>query len=227
VHRATSVSPGTGVWGGDPACIPARPLVFTCPVRGEPLNRAERTLRCVSRHLFDVAHEGYVNLLLAQHRGSKDPGYSKEMIAGRRDFFDAGHYEPLADGIAELIAAYLPVSSVDRVVIDAESGRAVSAHTCRALRTRSGRQIRLAIQVDLSPFARSVRPTSTKMSSVVRAHMTRSQPASSASNRTRSARPSHPMSVTRTPGNLSSSRRTSGPSPRTQVANMGVVTYAQ
>jgi len=96
--------------------------VFACPVCDAPLNRVESTLRCDNGHPFDVAREGYVNLLLAQHRRSKDPGYSKAMIAGRRDFFEAGYYLPLADGIAELIAAYLPAPGAVRVVIDAGCG---------------------------------------------------------------------------------------------------------
>jgi 23S rRNA (guanine745-N1)-methyltransferase len=98
------------------------PPVFACPVCDTSLSRDESTLRCGNGHPFDVAREGYVNLLLAQHRRSKDPGYSKEMIAGRRDFFAAGHYERLADGIAELITAYLPAPGAAQVVIDAGCG---------------------------------------------------------------------------------------------------------
>jgi 23S rRNA (guanine745-N1)-methyltransferase len=105
--------------------------VFACPVCGQPLQRFGRIFRCVNGHAFDVAREGYVNLLLAQYRRSKDPGYSKEMIAGRRDFFDAGHYQPLADGIAELVDAYLP--GVDEpVVLDAGCGEGYYLRRLRA-----------------------------------------------------------------------------------------------
>lgn len=95
--------------------------VFACPVCQDPLPRANGGYRCANGHLFDVAREGYVNLLLAQHRSSKDPGYNKEMIAGRRDFFDAGHYQELADGVAEVVASYLPAAG-ERVVVDAGCG---------------------------------------------------------------------------------------------------------
>ncbi|WP_125778344.1 putative RNA methyltransferase [Antribacter gilvus] len=94
--------------------------VFRCPACEEPLPRQGPGYRCSEGHAYDVAKEGYVNLLLAQHRSSKDPGYSKEMIAGRRDFFDAGHYEPLADGVAEVVAGYLPEGSA--TVLDAGCG---------------------------------------------------------------------------------------------------------
>lgn len=95
--------------------------VFACPVCQDPLPRADGGFRCANGHLFDVAREGYVNLLLAQHRSSKDPGYNKEMIAGRRDFFDAGHYQELADGVAEVVASYLP-DARERIVVDAGCG---------------------------------------------------------------------------------------------------------
>jgi 23S rRNA (guanine745-N1)-methyltransferase len=112
--------------------------VFSCPVCGEPLPRADRTYQCVNGHPFDIAREGYINLLLPQHRRSKDPGYSKEMIAGRRDFFDAGHYEPVADGIAELVSAYLPAGASDPMVVDAGCGEGYYVRQLRALLARDG-----------------------------------------------------------------------------------------
>jgi 23S rRNA (guanine745-N1)-methyltransferase len=87
---------------------------------------------CSNGHRFDVAREGYVNLLLAQYRRSKDPGYSKEMIAGRRAFFDAGHYAPLADGIGSCIRSVLQVGP-DRVVVDAGCGEGYYLRRLRRL----------------------------------------------------------------------------------------------
>lgn len=95
--------------------------VLACPVCGLPLNRHEATFTCANRHVFDVAREGYVNLLLAQHRHSKDPGYNREMIAARRDFFDRGHYQQLADEMAAIIGGYLPEQG-HSVVLDAGCG---------------------------------------------------------------------------------------------------------
>lgn len=98
--------------------------LFACPMCGLALVADDREFRCESLHHFDVAKEGYVNLLLAQHRQSKDPGYSKVMIASRRDFFDAGHYEPLANQLGELVAQYLSDAAGrdDKVVLDAGCG---------------------------------------------------------------------------------------------------------
>ncbi|MGL5866575.1 MAG: putative RNA methyltransferase [Dermatophilaceae bacterium] len=96
-------------------------IVFACPVCQGPLPRATGGYRCANGHQFDGAREGYVNLLLAHLRNSKDPGYTTEMIAARRDFFDAGYYEKLADRVAELVTFYLPETG-ERLVVDAGCG---------------------------------------------------------------------------------------------------------
>ena len=88
----------------------------------QPLIRDARAARCGSGHSFDVAREGYVNLLLPQQRHSRDPGYSQAMIAGRREFFGTGHYERLADEIAGLVRSCLPPPGTSPVVIDAGCG---------------------------------------------------------------------------------------------------------
>ena len=118
--------------------------VFTCPACAEPLTRSGSVSACPEGHSYDVAREGYVNLLLAQHRHSRDPGYSKEMIAGRRDFFDAGHYQPLADDVARLVLDHLP----DRpaaVVLDAGCGEGYYLRRLRRLadHDETGRSARL------------------------------------------------------------------------------------
>ncbi|GAC22163.1 23S rRNA (guanine745-N1)-methyltransferase [Paraglaciecola arctica BSs20135] len=54
-----------------------------------------------------MAKEGYVNLLLAQHKNSKQPGDNKQMVNGRRAFLEQGHYQPLADAISEIFKRHL------------------------------------------------------------------------------------------------------------------------
>jgi 23S rRNA (guanine745-N1)-methyltransferase len=120
--------------------------IFCCPACGAGLERDGQVLRCENGHAFDVARRGYVNLLLAQHRRSADPGYSKAMITSRHEFFAAGHYHRLADGIADLIIAYLPEAAGPaevrgrveagtdaRVVLDAGCGE---GYYLRCLRER-------------------------------------------------------------------------------------------
>ncbi|WP_434742836.1 putative RNA methyltransferase [Micromonospora sp. SH-82] len=72
-----------------------------CPVCAEPLTEVTagtaRMLRCPSRHSFDVARQGYVNLLTGR---APHVGDTSEMVAARDDFLAAGHYEPLSAALA-------------------------------------------------------------------------------------------------------------------------------
>ncbi len=111
--------------------LPGLADVYCCPACGEAFGQAGRVLRCPSGHSFDQAAEGYVNLLLAQHRRSADPGYSREMIAGRREFFAAGHYHQLADEIAGLVTRCLP-RAAGPVVLDAGCGEGFYLRRIRA-----------------------------------------------------------------------------------------------
>jgi 23S rRNA (guanine745-N1)-methyltransferase len=55
-----------------------------------------------------MAKEGYVNLLPVQHKRSRDPGDSAEMMQARRAFLDAGHYQPLRETVAQRLNDILP-----------------------------------------------------------------------------------------------------------------------
>lgn len=72
---------------------------LACPLDGLPLQPAGAAWRCASGHSFDVAREGYVHLLPVQNKRSRDPGDSKEMVAARRRFLNAGHYQPIAQAV--------------------------------------------------------------------------------------------------------------------------------
>ncbi len=111
------------------------PPVFACPVCGEGLPPAPGSYVCVNGHRFDVAREGYVNLL-AQHRRSKESGDSKEIIAGRRDFFDAGYYAPLADCVADYVRSF--AAGPDRVMVDAGCGEGYFLRRVRRLLNQYG-----------------------------------------------------------------------------------------
>lgn len=86
-------------------------MPFSCPLCHAPLSRHERAFICPQRHQFDIAKEGYVNLLPVQHKRSRDPGDNAEMMQARRAFLDAGHYQPLRDKICSLFEETLPVDA--------------------------------------------------------------------------------------------------------------------
>lgn len=110
---------------------PALAAALRCPVCGGPLLLVGRSLRCPKAHSFDLAREGYVNLLAIQKKHAADPGDGKEMVRACRAFLEAGHYAPLMQGLAELCAA-LPhdhlvdagcgEGSYDRYLYDALGG---------------------------------------------------------------------------------------------------------
>lgn len=76
---------------------------LACPMDGLPLAAHTSALRCGNGHSFDRAREGYWNLLVAQHKASRDPGDGKEMVAARRRFLEAGHFAPIAAAVFEQI----------------------------------------------------------------------------------------------------------------------------
>lgn len=81
---------------------------LACPLDGAPLTRGAAGWQCPAGHSYDSAAQGYVNLLPVQHKRSRDPGDSKEMVAARRRFLEAGHYRPIAELAASAVLADLP-----------------------------------------------------------------------------------------------------------------------
>lgn len=76
--------------------------LFICPLCQSLLQPAIDTWRCdgslhpkQTAHPFDVARQGYVNLLPVQQKKSKAPGDSRASIEARKRFLNAGHYQPL------------------------------------------------------------------------------------------------------------------------------------
>ena len=82
---------------------------LACPLDGARLQHIGSTWRCTAGHSFDIASQGYANLLPVQNKRSLDPGDSKEMVAARRRFLNAGHYEPIAAATSR--AALLDLAS--------------------------------------------------------------------------------------------------------------------
>lgn len=87
-------------------------LNLSCPLDGAALYRDGAAWRCDSGHSFDVAQQGYTHLLPVQKKRSRDPGDSKEMVAARRRFLNAGHYGPVAGVVARLTLADLPMNQI-------------------------------------------------------------------------------------------------------------------
>ena len=102
-------------------------MTFCCPLCHAPLAHADKSYACPQGHRFDMAKEGYVNLLPVQHKRSRDPGDSAEMMQARRAFLDAGHYQPLRDAVAGKLAALLPDGATSLLDIGCGEGYYTSA----------------------------------------------------------------------------------------------------
>lgn len=88
--------------------------LFTCPLCHSPIQPAPDTWRCDGSlnpkqtvHTFDVARQGYVNLLPVQQKKSKAPGDSQASIEARKRFLNAGHYQPLQALVGQQMQALL------------------------------------------------------------------------------------------------------------------------
>ena len=94
---------------------------LACPLDGTPLHCTGSAWRCASGHSFDIASQGYTNLLPVQHKRSRDPGDSKEMVAARRRFLTAGFYQPIATAVSRAALAGL-TSNASISCLDAGCG---------------------------------------------------------------------------------------------------------
>ncbi len=79
--------------------------LLRCPVCGADVSLINRTLKCEDNHCFDLAKEGYANLLLSGKSGD-NTGDNKEMARSRRDFLNCGYYSVLADAVGECVKKY-------------------------------------------------------------------------------------------------------------------------
>ena len=77
--------------------------MLICPVCGKPLSFADKIAVCEMNHRFDIAREGYVNLLRSSKSGDKI-GDDKLAARSRRDFLNKGYYALLKNALAELFA---------------------------------------------------------------------------------------------------------------------------
>lgn len=97
-------------------------MEFTCPVCGERLLRQEKVFLCPKGHSYDRAKEGYVHLLPPNRMHSKAPGDTKEMVAARRAFLEAGYYAPFRDALKALCLEAVKRAPSPALFLDAGCG---------------------------------------------------------------------------------------------------------
>src|ERR1700730_10081044 len=91
--------------------------LLVCPVCHTGLRQVDGALVCANTHSFDIAREGYINLLLQKRTGD-----AKEMLRARRNFLERGFYAPLADAVNELVRTHLQDVPEPLHILDAGCG---------------------------------------------------------------------------------------------------------
>lgn len=97
--------------------------VLSCPHCYAPLQSSNsgKSLECVNRHLFDIAKQGYVNLLRNQDKKSKNPGDTADMVNARTVFLDQGYYQGFAEHFS-LLCRDLIGQNQDSTYLDVACG---------------------------------------------------------------------------------------------------------
>lgn len=90
--------------------------ILICPICSETLVCECRNYKCINNHNYDLAKEGYLNLLLVNQKSSKTPGDNKEMIDARRSFLEKGIYSPLSDKINQIAEKYLRENRLAKIL---------------------------------------------------------------------------------------------------------------
>jgi len=79
--------------------------LLVCPICKDKLVQMpiEKSYRCINNHNFDIAKQGYLNLLTNNQKKSKLPGDLKEMVQARTKFLSKGYYYTLSNRINERV----------------------------------------------------------------------------------------------------------------------------
>lgn len=93
-------------------------MPYICPICQNPLlqHLPSKGYYCSNKHHFDLAKEGYLNLLPAHHKKSKEPGDSRAMMRARRNFLEAGFYQPMALAITQVIDKHIPANATMHIL---------------------------------------------------------------------------------------------------------------
>ena len=74
-------------------------MELICPICHLSLEWEGKSCRCGRGHSFDVARQGYVNLLPVQQKRSLHPGDTREQVLSRRAFLETGAYMPIVEAV--------------------------------------------------------------------------------------------------------------------------------
>lgn len=76
--------------------------MLRCPICAGFLEQKDRAFVCEKGHSFDMARQGYVNLLPVQNKHSSQPGDTREQVSARRAFLEGNFYLPIVQALCDL-----------------------------------------------------------------------------------------------------------------------------
>lgn len=117
-----------------------------CPNCRAGLSLDGSAVRCARGHVFDVARQGYVNLLSGK---ASVAGDSAEMVAARTEFLAAGHYAPITRSV---VAASR--SAPAGCVLDLGAG---TGHYLAAVLAQAPARVGIALEVAKPALRRAAR----------------------------------------------------------------------
>ena len=77
--------------------------MYICPICKQKLNILGNKYACPNNHSFDVARQGYVNLLPVTGKKSLNPGDNELMTNARREFLKGGYYDGLLNRVCKIL----------------------------------------------------------------------------------------------------------------------------
>lgn len=83
-------------------------LEIRCPICSGALYQGSHVWTCPQGHSFDVARQGYVNLLPVTQKHALHPGDTREQVTARRAFLDGRFYAPLALSVCQAAQNWAP-----------------------------------------------------------------------------------------------------------------------
>ncbi len=130
------------------------PEAISCPICGAALERDGGSLACRGerRHTYDIAKEGYVNLLPPGRAKNAKTGDSAQMIRAREDFLSGGGYDRYSAEAAAFAVGFMGEVSGEPLLLD--SGCGEGRHTvnmARVIADATDRRV-IAAGFDASKF---------------------------------------------------------------------------
>jgi 23S rRNA (guanine745-N1)-methyltransferase len=120
--------------------------LLRCPLCKFELTAAAGTLVCRNRHRFDLAREGYVNLLRSRRRRPAAGGDGADQLRHRAEFLDAGYLNGVTMAIAERFAQANVETQFGRYCI-LDAGAGTGHHLARIAATLAQPVIGLGLDI--------------------------------------------------------------------------------